>query len=211
MSTEISSIANEFFFIADVIGIIAAALGGYIIGVDKKLDIFGVSVCAFSTALGGGIIRDVIAGVAPFSFTKLYPFLTVAIVLLFAMVFRLHKKGEIEQTMLFIVADAVGVVAFAVAGTLLAIKSGFNIFGVVMLGFIGAIGGGIIRDVIINEMPKFMFTDFYATVAVICAFLIYLANLFGILEPIVLIGIAMFCIFLRIYAYKKRWKLKRFT
>ncbi len=200
---------GEFFFIADIIGIASAALSGYIIGADRKLDPFGVAVCAFATALGGGIVRDTIADVPPFAFTKFYPFLCVTAVLILAFIFKLHKRGEIEQSTLFVAADAVGLAAFAIAGSILAIRAEFNIFGVLMLGFIGAVGGGVIRDVLVNEMPTFMFSDFYATVALICALLVYLVHIFWGIDYTALLLIALFCVALRIYAYKHRWRLER--
>ena len=119
--------------IADIIGIISFALSGFLIAVHYKLDILGIFISCFLTALGGGIIRDVIANKTPYVLNENLPIILVISTLLISLVFKLHKITNLEGKTAFIVSDAVGLASFAITGSLIAIEANFNFFGVLML------------------------------------------------------------------------------
>lgn len=201
----------DYFIFADIIGIIAFSISGFLIAIKNDLDILGILIASALTALGGGIIRDAILSSAPFAFTSLYPALTLLTTIFLAYIFKLYKKPSIEKKWIFVVSDTIGLVAFSITGALLAINSEFNFFGVVILSFITAVGGGVTRDIMINEVPTVLVSDFYGSIAVIVALLLGVVQLFDVLNEVSIISIAIFSIALRLVAYKKEWHLPKLS
>ncbi|QKF74386.1 UPF0126 domain-containing membrane protein [Aliarcobacter faecis] len=195
------------FEIADIIGIISFALSGFLIGVHCRLDILGVFISAFLTAFGGGMIRDVLADRTPYVFTSNLPLSLVIVTVLIAILFKLHKITNLEGKWAFIISDAIGLASFAITGSIIAIESGFNFLSVLVLGFITAVGGGTIRDVLINRMPFILVSEFYATVALIIASIVYILELFELRNFVSLIIVFIFGVLLRVLAYYKKWHL----
>lgn len=193
--------------IADIFGIVAFALSGFFVGVREKLDLLGIYLAAFSTALGGGIARDAIADKVPYAFSNLLPSILIISVVLIGVVFKLNKFDSFERTKLFIISDTFGLVSFAIAGALVAIDANFNIFGVIMLGLLTAVGGSAIRDVMLNRVPFFLVTEFYGTVAIIVSLIIYILNIFEMVNILSSILVFIFGIFLRLFAHHKGWRL----
>lgn len=198
---------GEIFFVADVLGIIAFALSGFLAGVRKELDMLGLLITASLTALGGGIVRDVILNKTPFAFSDYYPSLSLLAALLIALLFKLYRKPEIERRWLFVISDTIGLVAFSITGALLAMGAEFNLFGVLILSFLTAVGGGVIRDMLINELPVVLKSDFYGSVALIAALCLMALNTFDMLDNLNVSLVALFCIALRLVAYKRNWHL----
>jgi uncharacterized membrane protein YeiH len=195
--------------IADIIGIISFALSGFLIAVHFKLDILGIFISSFLTALGGGIIRDVIANKTPFIFNNNLPIILVFTTLLLAFIFNLHKKTDLEGKTWFIISDAVGLVSFAITGALVGINVDFNFLGVLMLAFITAVGGGTIRDILINKVPSILVSEFYGTVAIIVGLFTYFLNLFKEVSILNLTILFIFGVTLRLLAYYKKWHLPK--
>jgi uncharacterized membrane protein YeiH len=189
--------------IADIIGIIAFSISGFIIGIKKKLDLLGVILSAYLTALGGGIIRDLLASKKIFAFTS-NVYIIVLIVLILGIYFKLHH-ANVENKTIFIFSDAVGLSSFSISGALVGLDAGFNLFGVVFLSFITAVGGGMIRDMLINEIPFILKEKFYATISIIIGMTIFLlgAN-FVVLIICLIAGVG-----LRLIAFYKNWHLPK--
>lgn len=193
--------------IADYIGIICFALSGFLIAVHYKLDILGVFISAFLTALGGGMTRDVLASKTPYVFTDTLPVMLVISTVIISLIFKLHKIDDIEGKTAFIVSDAVGLVSFAITGSLVAIENEFNFLGVLILAFITAVGGGTIRDILINRIPSILVSEFYATVAIIVGLITYALHILKLQSIPALIGVFIFGVVLRLLAYYKKWHL----
>ena len=193
--------------IADIIGIICFALSGFLIAVHYKLDILGVFISAFLTALGGGMIRDVLADRTPYVFTDTIPVTLVVATVFISLVLKLHKIDDIEGKTAFIVSDAIGLVSFAITGSLIAIDNNFNFLGVLILAFITAVGGGTIRDVLINRVPSVLVSEFYATVAIIVGLITYALHLLDMQNLVTLIILLISGVALRLLAYYKNWHL----
>ena len=194
---------------ADIIGIIAFSISGYLVAVRNHLDLLGILIASFLTALGGGIVRDVILNTTPFTFKEYYPATTVLIVLSLAFLFQLYKKKEIERKLFFVISDTIGLVAFSITGALLALEAEFNIFGVVILSFLTAVGGGLTRDILINKVPAVLVSDFYGSIALLVALLLFISDYFNYLNEISIFFISAFAIALRLLAYFKGWKLPK--
>ncbi len=199
----------EYFIFADIIGIVAFSISGFLIAIKNNLDILGILIASALTALGGGIIRDVILSSAPFAFTSLYPALTLIATIFIAYVFKLYKESSIERKWIFVVSDTIGLVAFSITGALLAINAEYNFFGIVILSFITAVGGGVTRDIMINEVPTVLISDFYGSIAVIVALVLGILDLFSAVNEFTIIATALFSITLRLVAYQKKWHLPK--
>ncbi len=157
------------------------------------------------TALGGGVIRDIVANRVIFSFSNILPGLVVFGVVLISTYFKLYKKN-IENNKIFILSDTIGLVSFSISGSIVGIQAGFNIFGVIFLSLITAIGGGMIRDILINEIPFFLNRSFYASVSIIIAIILF----FLPLKYLTLFIVFVFGVLLRLYAIKKNFHLPKF-
>ena len=195
------------FEIADYIGIVAFAMSGFFVGVRNKLDLLGLLITTFLTALGGGIIRDVIVAKVPYTFTHNYPALTVITVLVILILFKFHKKNSIENKALFILSDSIGLISFSISGALIGLEAHFNLTGVIAMAFVTAVGGGITRDVIINEIPFVLKTGFYGTIAILIAIILYILNSFEFINFFTIIIIFVLFLLLRITAYYKNWSI----
>lgn len=195
------------FEIADIVGIICFALSGFLMGVHNKLDILGVFIAAFLTAFGGGMIRDVLADRTPYVFTSNLPLILVISTVLIAMLFKLHKIDDLEGKWAFVISDAIGLVSFSIAGAIIAINSGFNFLSVLILAFITAVGGGTIRDILINKVPFILVSEFYASVALIVGIAVYILELFEIRNLFTLSIVFILGVTLRIIAYYRKWHL----
>jgi uncharacterized membrane protein YeiH len=197
------------FLIADVIGIAAFAVSGLLAGVRHRLDLLGLGIVASLTALGGGILRDVLLDRTPFAFSEFYPAMTVILSVAAALLLRLDRRQAIERKWVFVISDTVGLVAFSITGALLGIKADFNFFGVIIVSFLTAIGGGVTRDILINQVPSVLTGGFYGTVALIVALLLMLLHAYDTLNGYTLGAVAFFGVALRLIAYRRGWEIPR--
>ncbi|MBR7117994.1 MAG: trimeric intracellular cation channel family protein [Helicobacteraceae bacterium] len=202
----------DVVWIFDIIGIIAFAISGFLVGIRKQFDILGIAIMSAITSFGGGIIRDSIVSRMPFVFTFYYPSVTLFVVFIGCIIFRKLVNDKIEQKILFIVMDAIGLVAFAISGALLAIDINFNLFGVIILSFLTAVGGSITRDTIINEIPLLLRSEIYGIIAIYCALVLFIYSYFFDEYNIYIISfVATSAFLLRIIAYIKKWRLPTLT
>ena len=195
------------FEIAEVIGIIAFSMSGFFVGVKKNLDMLGVLTATFLTAFGGGIARDLAVDIKPYIFTHSFPAIIMISVMALLFIFKFHKKDSIENKSIFVLSDSIGLISFSITGALIAVEHDMNLTGTMVLAFLTAAGGGIVRDVIINEVPFVLKTGFYGTIALIIAIIIFVLNEYDLvsLSSLIIIFISMFA--LRILAYYKKWSI----
>ncbi|MDD3475663.1 MAG: TRIC cation channel family protein [Sulfurimonas sp.] len=201
----------DYFIFADIIGIVAFAISGFLIAIKNNLDILGIVIASALTALGGGIIRDAILSSPPYAFTSIHPALTLILTILVAYFFKFYQESSIERKWMFVISDTIGLVAFSITGALLAINAEYNFFGIVILSFITAVGGGVTRDIMINEVPTVLVSDFYGSIAVIVALVLGTLNFFDAINEFTIIITASFSIVLRLIAYKKGWQLPKLS
>jgi uncharacterized membrane protein YeiH len=195
------------FEIAEFIGTIAFSMSGFFVGVRAKLDLLGVLVATFLTALGGGIIRDIAVHKTPYTFTHNYPALIVLAVLIILILFKFHRKDSIENKMLFILSDSIGLISFSITGSLIALENNLNLTGVLALSFVTAVGGGIARDVIINEVPFVLKTGFYGTISLLIALSMYFLNTTKLISIYSIFALFIIAIILRLIAYYHKWSI----
>jgi len=197
--------------LADYIGIISFALSGFLIAVHKKFDILGVVVIASVTALGGGILRDVISNTTPHIFTSYIPILLVIFTVLFAVIFKLHKIDNLEGKSFFVLSDTLGLVSFAISGAISGLDVNFNFFGVLLLAMLTATGGGTIRDALLGRTPTIFVSDFYAIIALMCATSVYVLDYFDQLSIFHILILFAVGVIIRLIAYYRKWRLPKLS
>lgn len=196
--------------IIHIIGTAAFAVSGYLVGVRKRLDMLGVLITALLTAVGGGILRDAVIGRIPVVFVENTAWVVIGITLLLSWLFKLQKSRKRELAAAFLLADSLGLVAFTITGVQVGLSLDLNMFGVVMLGFVTAVGGGIVRDVLVNDIPMILRKDFYGTVSVLIGLAMYVLDIFGWINPLTLNVLLFGGYALRLWAYRVAWALPRF-
>lgn len=159
----------------DLLGTLAFAMSGALLAVRKRFDLFGVMVLGSVTAVGGGAIRDTLIGQTPPIFLRDELYVWIALIgSLLAFAFG-ERLARFERTINFF--DSVGLAVFASSGALGALALGLGPLGVTFAGMLSGVGGGIVRDLIANEVPEVMYRrdQLYATAAALGAAAVYLA------------------------------------
>jgi uncharacterized membrane protein YeiH len=189
----------------DLIGTLVFAMSGAARGVQQSMDLFGVLVLAFVTAVFGGITRDVLIGAVPPESVASWHNLALAL-LGGLLVFRFSAPFERLRNPVLLF-DAIGLGLFAVAGTQKALDYGINWPMAAVLGMVSGIGGGMVRDVLTAQMPSVLRSEIYAVAALAGASVVVAGNAFG-LPPTAVVwsGVAV-CVFLRLMALYRGWRL----
>lgn len=195
------------FEVADYIGIIAFSMSGFFVATRNSLDLLGVLIATFLTALGGGIIRDITINETPYTFSHSYPALIVLSVIVLMIIFQFHKKQSVENKLLFIISDSIGLISFSISGALSAMDHQLNLTGVLTLAFITAVGGGIARDIIINEIPFVFKTGFYGTIALLMALILYILNQLHVMSYFNIVLLFIVGVAIRIIAFYRKWSI----
>jgi len=206
---------NPIIFAAEIIGTIAFASSGAMIGIKKNLDVFGITVLGLCVAVGGGILRDIILGRIPPGAFENPVYAVVALATSLLLFLLVYCKQEIlnsrymwiyEKIMTY--CDAVGLGIFTTVGVYTGYEAGYRgEFFLVFLGVLTGIGGGMIRDVLADTMPFVLYKHVYAVAAmagaVVCvAFIeehLYIAMTSG----------SLIILLIRILAGKYQWHLPK--
>jgi len=197
------------FQASNIVGTVAFAMSGFVLGVKKDLDIAGIFIVSMLTANGGGAVRDVLLGVTPAILIDTTAVWLVLAAMGFSLVFRLYRFN-FESRFYFVISDSVGMVAFSIVGAWKGIDAGLSFFGVMVIAFITATGGGILRDTLINEKPAVLYSGFYGSVAVILAVGVYSVSLQGWRESsTAAIGLFVIGLAIRLCAHFYKWRLPK--
>ena len=196
----------RLIFVLDLAGTSVFAVEGAALAMAARLDVFGVMVISFVTALGGGMMRDVLIASPPPQALRdwRYPLTAFAAGLL-AFVFY-HVIRQIPSEVL-IVLDAGGLALFAIAGAEKSLVLGINPLASVLMGGVTGVGGGVLRDMLLNTVPAVLRTDIYATAALAGALALVVGQRAG-LSPrwAAALGVAA-CFALRLTAVWLHWNL----
>jgi uncharacterized membrane protein YeiH len=152
-------------YIIYLVAISAEAASGALMALRRKMDLFGVAVVGTVTALGGGSIRDMLLGHYPLGWVQhpQYLLFTIGAAIAAALAARLVHRLRSA----FLVLDALGLVAFSIIGCDIAASAGVHVSIVVLMGMITGIAGGLLRDILCNEVPLVLRRDLYATVSLL--------------------------------------------
>lgn len=196
-------------YIIYLIAITTEAMSGALAAGRRNMDMFGVALIAFVTALGGGTVRDVILGHYPIGWTQHpnYIYLTIGAGLFTMVVARFmhHLKT------LFLVLDAMGLVAFTIIGCSVAQELSYSTVVVVMSGMITGVFGGILRDILCNRTPIVLMKELYASVSLLVALLYLGMQHFGIHHDITLLVAFVVGLGVRLSAIYWKWSLPVFS
>lgn len=206
--------SDMIFLGIELLGTVSFALSGAVVGVRKKLDLFGVLILGLTTACGGGVIRDLILGITPPMMFRNPIYATVALctslVVFMPAVRKLMERHQRHYEVFMLVTDAIGLGVFTVVGIQIAadITWDSNVFLMLFVGVVTGCGGGVLRDVMIREMPFIFVKHFYASASLVGA-LIYMAAWIGSDEVIATIVGALSIVVLRCLAAHYRWNLPK--
>lgn len=154
-----------FYFIIDILGTIAFAISGVLVAIDKKLDLFGVFIIAFVTSVGGGTLRDLLIGNTPVLWLRDPVYLyTILGAVVFAVIFRTRLKYIRKSLFLF---DTIGIGLYTMVGIERGISVGLSSIMCIGLGTMTACFGGVIRDILCNEIPVIFRKEIYATACIL--------------------------------------------
>lgn len=209
------SVDNVLFAI-EIIGTVAFAITGVITALEKKFDIFGALVLGTVTAVGGGIVRDIILGyLPPMAFRKsVYAITAIATSLaVFIVAYFLGKKIKKHfdiYTQVINIFDSIGLSVFVIGGVNSAIACGFgeNMFLSIFVATLTGVGGGVMRDIMAGRVPKILRKRVYALAAIVGAIIYYVLIWYEILPstPAIIIGAGSVLI-IRILATIFHWNL----
>ena len=153
------------FYTIDILGTIAFAISGVLVAMNKKMDLFGILIIAFVTAVGGGTLRDILIGQTPVGWMK---DMTFTYVILGSAVFAVIARNKINylRTSLFLF-DTIGIGLYTVIGIEKGLSAGLHPIICIALGTMSACFGGVIRDILCNEIPVIFRKEIYATACIL--------------------------------------------
>ncbi len=212
---------STFLYISNFIGVIAFAASGVFKGIKHDNDIFGVTLLAIVTAVGGGITRDIMLNMIPNAIVNssdIYLAIITALIIYLPYLFfkkrirDLMTKREFVETSktLVLICDAIGLAIFIYIGADKALSQNLNAIAVVIMATVTAVGGGVIRDILANETPFILKEDIYAVLCVIGGYLYkYLIIDLKFKEIETTIFIFSFVLFIRLIVIFKKLNLPK--
>lgn len=198
--------------ILEIIGTIAFAISGALVGIEKRMDILGVAILGATTAVGGGIIRDLLLGSTPPQALRhpLYLIIAVcsAIVIFFSRIRSVLRRNRALFDTVLLVMDSIGLGVFTSVGIGVAKQLGSGMFISAFVGVVTGVGGGVMRDIMSGDIPFVFRKYFYCSASIIGAVITAaLWNTIGTV-PAMLLGAAVI-VLLRFLAARFRWRLPR--
>jgi uncharacterized membrane protein YeiH len=213
---------NDITFIMEIIGTIAFAASGALVGIERQMDLFGVCVLGVITAVGGGVVRDVILGITPPN-VFIHPSYAVVATITSCVAFLIiyAKRDHIQKQILegsfgvlydktMLVMDSIGLGIFTVVGVNTGIQQGYieNTFLLVFVGTITGVGGGLIRDMMAGVPPYIFVKHIYACASIVGAIVcVYMYRYFNPLSSMLVSCVVILII--RYLAAHYRWNLPR--
>lgn len=208
-------ITESVFYVLELIGTVAFAVSGAMVAIERRLDLFGVVFLGVITAVGGGMIRDVLIGSFPPAMFVSIEYVLIAISVSALVFLAAYFKSEIYFKNAALIDtvnnifDAVGLGAFSVTGTRIGISSGYgdNVFMCIFLGMLTGIGGGLMRDMMSRSIPFVLRKRIYAVAAIAGAGLYYLLFAFKVQNTLAIFSAVSLTCIIRVLATKYKWDL----
>lgn len=193
------------FDILDILGTMAFAISGALTAINKRMDPFGVFVIAFVTAVGGGTLRDVLIGHTPVGWMKNLDYVYVITAGFFiTLIFR--RKLDRLRVSLFLF-DTIGLGVFTLIGLEKGIDSGLHPVICIALGTMTACFGGVIRDILCNEIPVIFRKEIYATICIIGGCFFFLLRKWNVPQDVLYLAVSGIIITIRLLAVSYKWSL----
>lgn len=208
-------IQGTITYVMEILGTIAFAASGAMVGVRKRMDIFGVCVLGFVTAVGGGMVRDIILGIVPPNVFRNPSYALVAVMtslVVFAVVYVkrdvMDGSFKVVYDKLMLIMDTIGLAIFTVVGVNIGIQQGYieKLFLLTFVGTITGVGGGLMRDVMAGEPPYIFVKHIYASASVVGSMVcVYMYRFFGTVKSMIIACTVILVI--RYLAAKFHWNL----
>jgi uncharacterized membrane protein YeiH len=200
--------ATSTLVVLELAGTFVFALSGAAAGVKYRLDLFGVLALSCATATAGGIARDVLLGAVPPAALRDWRYLGIA-VLAGLLVFFASPRPERQQGLRNVVVtfDAAGLALFAVSGTQTALAHGLNPVMAALLGMLTGIGGGMLRDVLVSDIPVVLRSDLYAVAALAGAIVVVAGHVLTAPPAASTVAGAAVCFAVRLVGLWRGWRL----
>lgn len=189
----------------DLIGTFVFAISGAASGVKARLDVFGVSVLAFVAGNAGGITRDVLIGAVPPAAINDWRYLAASLIAGLTTFLCYPSVTRLQNIVLLF--DAAGLATFAVSGTQKALAYGVNPVAAALLGMLTGIGGGMVRDLLVNEIPVVLRAELYAVAALAGAVVVVAGHSLGWPPVPTAVAAAVVCFVVRFIAIRRGWRL----
>jgi uncharacterized membrane protein YeiH len=197
----------SLLYLLDLIGTAAFAASGAWLGVRRHMDLFGVLVLGLVTAVGGGTLRDLLLGDMPTFSLKNETYLYVAILAALIVFINRERFNFFEKPLLYL--DAIGLGIFVVIGTTKALDFNLGFLGAVMMGVMTGTAGGVIRDVLANQIPLILRREIYASACLLGGILLVILEQFDVARPIAALLAATTVTVVRLLAIYYDWSLPR--
>jgi uncharacterized membrane protein YeiH len=194
-----------FLVVLDLAGTFVFALSGAMTGVRHRLDLFGVLVLSFAAGNAGGLTRDLLLGVTPPPAISDWRYIAASLAAGLITFFHVPIIDRLRGSVL--VLDAAGLALFAVSGTLKALAAGLNPAGAMLLGVLTGVGGSMLRDVLVSEIPAVLRGELYASAALAGTAVVVLGSLLRLPTALAAIAGASLCFVLRYLAIRRGWRL----
>ena len=198
-------VVNTLLVTFDLGGTFVFALSGGMAGVKHRLDLFGVLVLAFAAGNSGGIARDVMIGAVPPAAIKDWRYIAVSMLAGLITFYWYHIINRLSSPVL--VFDAAGLALFAVSGAGKALAFHAGPVAATLLGMLTGIGGGMVRDVLVREIPTVLRTELYAVAALIGAVVVVVGRMLHVPSVAAATAGAVLCFGLRFIAMRRGWQL----
>ena len=205
---EFKAYAAGTLLVLDLIGTFVFALSGGVAGVKERLDLFGVLVVSFAAASAGGVTRDLLIGAVPPEAVSDWRYLGVSLLAGLVVFFWFPRSERLHKlTNLMLVFDGAGLAVFAVAGTQKALGYGLNPLMSALLGMLTGIGGGMLRDALVNQVPTVLRSELYAVAALAGASVVVAGHVLNLPPTATAISGAAICFGIRLVAIRRGWRL----
>ncbi len=198
-------VVNTLLVTFDLGGTFVFALSGATAGVKHRLDLFGVLVLSFAAGNSGGIARDVMIGAHPPAALSDWRYVAVSMLAGLITFYWFPIINRLSSPML--VFDAAGLALFAVSGAGKALAFGAGPVAAILLGMLTGIGGGMVRDILVMEIPTVLRTELYAIAALIGAVVVVVGRMLHFPSSVAAIAGALLCFGLRFMAMRRGWQL----
>ena len=195
----------SLIYTLDLIGTLVFAISGTLTAAEKRFDIFGAIVIAFVTAVGGGTLRDILIGSLPVGWMKdLHYLFLIGVAVPISYFFKAYIQ-RLRHT--FFLFDTIGIGLFTILGLQKTLEIGLSPVVAVMMGTVSAVFGGVIRDILCNEIPLIFRKEIYAVACIAGGTLYLLLSHWGVRYEVNVFITVTFIIVLRILAVRKQWAL----
>ena len=205
---EFEAYARTTLLVLDLAGTFVFALSGAMAAVKERLDLFGVLVLSFAAASAGGIMRDLLIGAVPPAAIRDWRYLAVSLlaglIIFFWYPLRERMRNLRNHVLIF---DAAGLALFAVVGTQKALGYRFNPLMAALLGVLTGVGGGMLRDVLISQVPTVLRAELYAVAALAGASVVVVGHVLNLPPTMMALVGAVLCFGLRLLAIWRGWHL----